>query len=176
MRLLRARSGGPRPCGKNFVFSESFTYNTASNVVQFTDCNGSKFSNTWDPMSRKTNKSIAPASGIGGTTAQSFQYNGLGQTTFARDTANGNNADSINRLLQYQRGTLNSTGGYQNNGGGGITAANALPGSNTQENWNLDGVGNSAFCLHQRGMRHHYPNYERPFRSNATGMAGSREL
>ena len=26
--------------------------------------------------------------------------------------------DSINRLLQYQRGTLNSTGGYQGNGGG----------------------------------------------------------
>ena len=37
---------------------------------------------------------------------------------------------------------LSSTGGYQNNGGGGIAAANALPGSNTQENWNLDGLGN----------------------------------
>ncbi len=42
---------------------------------------------------RKTNTTIAPASGIGGTTAQSFQYNGLSQTTFARDTAQGNNAD-----------------------------------------------------------------------------------
>ncbi|MGC9261307.1 MAG: RHS repeat-associated core domain-containing protein [Phycisphaerae bacterium] len=27
-------------------------------------------------------------------------------------------------------------------GGGSITAANALPGTNTQENWNLDGLGN----------------------------------
>jgi RHS repeat-associated protein len=44
-------------------------------------------------MGRKTNTTIAPASGIGGTTSQSFQYNGLSQTTFARDTANGNNAD-----------------------------------------------------------------------------------
>ncbi len=114
----------------------------ANDVVTYTDENGSVFSNTWDPMSRRTNTTIAPAAGIGGTTAQSFQYNGLGQTTLARDTANGNNADSINRLLQYQRGILNSTGGYQNNGGGGITAANALPGSNTQENWNLDGLGN----------------------------------
>ena len=318
--------------------SREFVYDSANDVVTYTDCNGSKFTNTWDPMSRKINTTIAPASGIGGTTAQSFQYNGLSQTTFARDTANGNNADvtltydsigrtieeaqtyagntryvtndgftslpvsqfmypsnrrvsnsfdklyrrqliveaatsaviatwqffgpgriaevalgngiiqtmlnnarthssvqlgtvpnpawgtpasdrlgydgsgrliakrylsgginsstsaynnttpvvgstiafdpadnkyyeralhaesrsflyqpvdnngnigsptpgydSINRLLQYQRGTLNSTGGYQNNGGGGITAANALPGTNTQENWNLDGLGN----------------------------------
>ncbi|MGC9261612.1 MAG: RHS repeat-associated core domain-containing protein [Phycisphaerae bacterium] len=50
--------------------------------------------------------------------------------------------DSINRLLQYQRGTLSGTGGYQNTGGGSITAPNALPGTNTQENWNLDGLGN----------------------------------
>ena len=50
--------------------------------------------------------------------------------------------DSINRLLQYQRGTLNSTGGYQLAGGGSITSPNGLPGTNTQENWNLDGLGN----------------------------------
>ncbi len=89
--------------------TESFTYNTASNVVQFTDCNGSKFTNTWDPRSQKTSTTIAPASGIGGTTAQSFQYNGLSQTTFARDTANGNNADvtivydSIQRTIEEEQ-------------------------------------------------------------------------
>ena len=55
--------------------TEIFAYNTADSVVQFTDCNGSMFTNTWDPMSRKTNITVAPASGIGGTTAQSFQYN-----------------------------------------------------------------------------------------------------
>ncbi|MHB1769419.1 MAG: hypothetical protein ACYCUV_16385 [Phycisphaerae bacterium] len=42
---------------------------------------------------RKIDTTITPASGIGGTTAQSFQYNGLAQTTFARDTAGTNNAD-----------------------------------------------------------------------------------
>ncbi len=73
--------------------TEIFVYDLASDVVQFIDCNGSRFTNTWDPMGRKINTTIAPASGIGGTTAQSFQYNGLAQTTFARDTANGNNAD-----------------------------------------------------------------------------------
>ncbi len=86
--------------------TESFTYNTASNVVQFTDCNGSKFTNTWDPMTRKIGTTITPAAGIGGTTAQSFQYNGLSQTTFARDTAGTNNADvtlvydSIQRTIE----------------------------------------------------------------------------
>ena len=89
--------------------TESFVYDLASDVVQFTDCNGSKFTNTWDPMNRKTNVTIAPASGIGGTTAQSFQYNGLSQTTFARDTANGNNADvtivfdSIGRTIEEEQ-------------------------------------------------------------------------
>ena len=73
--------------------TEQFVFDLASDVVQFTDCNGSKFTNTWDPMGRKISTTIAPASGIGGTTAQSFQYNGLAQSTFARDTANGNNAD-----------------------------------------------------------------------------------
>ena len=34
--------------------------------------------------------------------------------------------DSVNRLLQYQRGTLSSTGGYQLAGGGSVTAAITL--------------------------------------------------
>jgi YD repeat-containing protein len=68
-------------------------YNTASGIVTYTDENGSVFSTTWDPMGRKINTTVAPASGIGGTTAQSFRYNCLAQTTFARDTANGSNAD-----------------------------------------------------------------------------------
>ena len=60
-------------------------------------------------MGRKTNITIAPASGIGGTTAQSFQYNGVNQSTFARDTANGNNADvtlvydSIQRTVEEEQ-------------------------------------------------------------------------
>jgi RHS repeat-associated protein len=50
--------------------------------------------------------------------------------------------DSVNRLLQYQRGTLNSTGGYQNSGGGSVATAITLPGTDSQESWNLDGLGN----------------------------------
>ncbi len=50
--------------------------------------------------------------------------------------------DSINRLLQYQRGTLSSTGGYQGAGGGSVTTPITLPNTDAQESWNLDGLGN----------------------------------
>jgi len=102
--------------------TKEFVYDLASDVVTYTDENGSVFSNTWDCMGRKTNVSIAPASGIGGTTAQSFQYNGLAQTTFARDTANGNNADvtlvydSIQRTVEESQ-TYGGNTRYVTNGG-----------------------------------------------------------
>ena len=58
-----------------------------------------------------------------GTTAQSFQYNGLSQTTFARDTANGNNADvtivydSIGRTIEEAQSVGGNTR-YVTNGPG----------------------------------------------------------
>ncbi len=208
---------------QNSLLSESFAYNTASNVVQFTDCNGSKFINTWDPMSRKTNTTIAPASGIGiiqttlnnARTHSAVQYNsvpnpawgtlssdrlgydgggrliakrylsgGINSSTFAYNNTTpvvgnttaldpvgnkyyeralhaenrsflyqpvdntGNIAspvpgfDSVDRLLQYQRGTLSSTGGYEGNGGGSVSAMIILYGAFIRETWTLDGLGN----------------------------------
>jgi len=50
--------------------------------------------------------------------------------------------DSINRLLQYQRGTLSSTGGYQNSGGGSVAAPITMPGSAALRTYDLDGLGN----------------------------------
>ncbi len=52
--------------------------------------------------------------------------------------------DSVNRLLQYQRGELNSTGGYQNNGGGSVVDGEAIDVINTdrQRSYKLDGLGN----------------------------------
>ncbi len=81
-------------------------YDTASDVITYTDENGSVFNNTWDCLGRKANVTITPASGIGGTTSQTFQYDGLNRPTFARDTANSNNADvtlvydSLSRSLE----------------------------------------------------------------------------
>jgi len=50
--------------------------------------------------------------------------------------------DSVNRLLQYQRGTLASTGGYQNAGGGSIATPITLPNTDQSRNYTLDGLGN----------------------------------
>ncbi|EQD67550.1 hypothetical protein B1A_07674, partial [mine drainage metagenome] len=33
--------------------TETFVFDLASDVVQYVDCNGSTFTNTWDPMGRK---------------------------------------------------------------------------------------------------------------------------
>ena len=82
------------------------TYNTAGDVVSYKDENGSVFTNTFDPLGRKTAVSIALASGVVGTTAQSFEYDGLSRNTFARDSVSSTHADvafvydSLNRNLE----------------------------------------------------------------------------
>ncbi len=50
--------------------------------------------------------------------------------------------DSLDRLLQYQRGTLASTGGFDDAGGGSITTAIGVPNTDTQRTYDLDGLGN----------------------------------
>jgi len=45
-------------------------------------------------------------------------------------------------MVMANKRTRGSRGSPACTGGGSITAANALPGTNTQENWNLDGLGN----------------------------------
>jgi hypothetical protein len=46
------------------------------------------------------------------------------------------------RLRQYQRGMLSSSGGSGGAGGGSITAAITLPNTDTQRTYLLDGLGN----------------------------------
>lgn len=82
------------------------TYDEASDVIGYVDENGSSFSNSFDPLGRKTQVAISLATGVEGTTAQSFQYDGLGRQTFARDsvgTANTDAAfvfDSVGRVVE----------------------------------------------------------------------------
>jgi len=81
-------------------------YDTASDVITYTDENGSIFNNTWDCLGRKTNVAITPASGIGGTTSQTFQYDGLNRPTLNQDiTSSGTvqvtfHYDSLGRSLE----------------------------------------------------------------------------
>ena len=48
----------------------------------------------------------------------------------------------MDRLRQYQRGTLSTTGGFNNTGGGSITTAIGVPNTDTQRTYDLDGLGN----------------------------------
>jgi YD repeat-containing protein len=68
-------------------------YDEANDVVTYTDENGSVFTNTYDPNGRKTAVSISLATDVVGTTAQSFQYDGLSRMTLARDSVGSTNAD-----------------------------------------------------------------------------------
>ncbi len=113
--------------------TEQFVFDLASDVVQFTDCNGSKFTNTWDPMGRKISTTIAPASGIGGTTSQHFQYDGRNRPTLSRDVS-GSGAvqvisvyDSLGRSIEESPTTLGTGGRYVTS-----TAFVSMPGTQFQ--------------------------------------------
>ena len=81
-------------------------YDLASCLTGYTDENGSVFAFTYDALSRKTTVAITPATGVVGTTAQSFQYDGLSRQTQAIDTVSSTHAevdfvyDSINRTIE----------------------------------------------------------------------------
>ncbi len=85
---------------------KKFSFDYANDVVEYTDCNGSVFTNTWDCMGRKTNVVISPASGLGGTYEQTFQYDGLSRVARGRDfTASEsvwtwNYFDSVSRVVE----------------------------------------------------------------------------
>ena len=50
--------------------------------------------------------------------------------------------DSLDRLLQYQRGTLAATGGSGGSGGGSIATPIAPSGTDSSRTYLLDGLGN----------------------------------
>ena len=81
-------------------------YDLANDVTTFTDENGSVFTNTFDPLGRKYAVAITPAAGIGGTTAQAFQYDGLSRMTFAQDTVSSTNANVTLVLKQVNAAVL----------------------------------------------------------------------
>jgi hypothetical protein len=62
--------------------------------------------NTIDPLGRKSSTSLALATGVQGTTAQSFEYDGMSRKTFARDSVGSVNADatfvfdSLSRVME----------------------------------------------------------------------------
>jgi RHS repeat-associated protein len=63
----------------------SSIYDANDNVVNLTDQNGTLVTNTYDKLNRLINRSIVPAPGVGGTTSETYGYDGLSRTTLAED-------------------------------------------------------------------------------------------
>ncbi len=85
----------PRP-------GEHYAYDRNGNPVQVTDPNGTVVTQAFDPANRLTGRTVAPASGIIGPTAESFAYDGLNRATRAQS---GNvvtelTFDSLTRLVR----------------------------------------------------------------------------
>jgi RHS repeat-associated protein len=83
------------------------TFNAASDIVAYVDENGSAFAFTLDAIGRRTAVAITPAAltSLYGTTAQSFQYDGLSRMTFSQDSASTTSIvqpyyDSLGRVLE----------------------------------------------------------------------------
>jgi len=100
----------------------STEYDAAGDVIEYIDENGSVFTSTYDAAGRLVLMAIAPASGVAGhngggtrgTTAQGFQYDGLGRRTHATDVTtvdagstwtSTSNAyfDSLGRVVEEQQ-------------------------------------------------------------------------
>ncbi len=57
---------------------ETFAFDLASDLIQYFNCNGFTFLNSWDVMGRKTSTNILPPTGgtVIGTTGQDSEYGG----------------------------------------------------------------------------------------------------
>jgi len=97
----------------------TYAYDAEDNLTSETDPNGTSVTRVYDPAQRLTSASAVPASGVEGTTLQTFQYDGLSRLTLATD----NNVpadstddvtvsffyDSLDRLIEEGQLLSNST-------------------------------------------------------------------
>ncbi len=96
-------------------------YDLASDIVTYTDENGSRFNNVWDCLGRQVYSFITPASGIGGTTQQAFQYDGLNRPTLSQDITSSGTVqvtffyDSLGRSIEEAPVTLGTGSRYVTN-------------------------------------------------------------
>ncbi|NIM11129.1 MAG: hypothetical protein GTO45_04005 [Candidatus Aminicenantes bacterium] len=72
-------------------------YDRDSNVIRFTDNNGTVSTQAYDALNRRVSRKIKCAKGVGGTTRQTFEYDGMSRLTRATDNNNpyNSNDDSV---------------------------------------------------------------------------------
>jgi RHS repeat-associated protein len=74
-------------------------YDLNDNVVTYTDNNGSISARAYDSLNRLTATSVTPAPGVVGTTASSYQYDGLSRITRMTDNNIPSDATSLSTVL-----------------------------------------------------------------------------
>jgi YD repeat-containing protein len=75
-----------------------YTFDTDNNVVTVTDNNGSVQTHTYDDIDRLTKTSVTRATGVVGTTANTYQYDGLNRPTLLTDNNNTSDATSASTV------------------------------------------------------------------------------
>jgi YD repeat-containing protein len=90
--------------------TQTTQYNDASDVITYTDENGSVFDSSaagnYDAKGRRWTLNVTPAGGIGGTTQQTFAHDGLSRMVNSNDIAGGVAAtagktfDSLGRVVE----------------------------------------------------------------------------
>ncbi|MBL4847828.1 MAG: RHS repeat-associated core domain-containing protein, partial [Planctomycetes bacterium] len=88
-----------------------YVYDRDSNVLQVTDPNGTVVTKSFDVLNRTTATSIARAAGVGGTTAETLEYDGLSRLTRCTDDNGGPTTiqtaekvyDSLSRLIEERQ-------------------------------------------------------------------------
>ncbi len=98
----------------------TYEYDPDDNVVRFTDENGSVVNSQFDAINRRTASNVTRAPGVVGTTATSYEYDGLSRLTRATDNNEPGDAsddstitfayDSLSRVIEetQQMGSLSA--------------------------------------------------------------------
>jgi len=82
--------------------ADASTYDRAHNLVQRTDANGSVITHTYDDLNRRVRSDVTRAPGVGGTTLQTFAWDGLSRMVGASDDNDPDvPSDDNNRAFSY---------------------------------------------------------------------------
>ncbi|MCP4148290.1 MAG: RHS repeat protein, partial [bacterium] len=89
----------------------TYTYNKNDQVLTYTDLNGTFITNTYDAAGRLERRDINAGDGVGGTTYQAFDYDGLGRVTKASNNDSEvefyyDKAGRVEREIQILKGTV----------------------------------------------------------------------
>ena len=113
----------------------SVSFDADNNAISSTDQNGSVFSHQYDGLNRLTATTVVPASGVVGSTAWAYSYDGLSRRISASDN-NDPSLSSDNSTVEYRYNSLNYLLSETNNG---LAASASYDGLGNRQQLNYPG-------------------------------------